>query len=203
MKFTALAITALFMVQLAAFAIGDDNKPPPKKPKLGIWAGFDGKGCIRGLENSGPGRAHALRKAKIETLIAKAKNVDVGAGRVAETSYSSVAYKVATAKKDIKADMKEYEARGVTFKTAGGVEAVESLMYEAMGEALDAERKALIEVMKGLAELEVLQGVVFRGLTGGANVGYSYFSQPYQIFYYIQLADGTGRRVEVLIDTGD
>ncbi len=142
--------------------------------------------------------------AQMNKLIGSVCAIELGNGAYAFRSYDPATFKRQDAVKLIKADMKNFEAKGVTFKTAAGATQVKAQLKKALSGDWEAPTlKTLTKAIDGFQKLGVLQDVVYRGLSGGKAVGYSYFSIPHQVFFCLKTPTQKGKRVEVFMEYGD
>ena len=154
------------------------------------------------------GSAHAKgtpsTSAQMNKLIGSVCAMELGNGAYAFRSYNPATFKRQDAVKLIRADMKNFESKGVTFKTAAGATQVKAQLKKALsGDYEAANLKTLTRAIDGFKKLGVLQDVVYRGLSGGKAVGDTYFSIPHQVFFCLKTPTQKGKRLEVFMEFGD
>lgn len=129
-------------------------------------------------------------------------NLGFANGGYAFRSYDPATYGRRAVRKQIRADMKNFEAKGISFKTVTGAPKVKAQLANAL--ALDrSSANTLTWAINEFQKLGVLQDVVYRGITGGKAYGHSYFSIPHQVFFCLKTPSGSGKRLECFLEQGD
>jgi hypothetical protein len=154
----------------------------------------------------GPARVRSAKPSvstQMNRLIGSVCNVELGNGAYAFRSYNPNTFKRKDAVKLIRNDMRNFESSGVRFRTATGPTQVKRQLKRALGDMMPDSVARLTKAIDGFKKLGVLQDVVYRGLSGGKAVGYSYFSIPHQVFFCLKTPTQKGKRLEVFMEYGD
>jgi hypothetical protein len=155
------------------------------------------------------GAAHARdtaprsTSAQMNRLIGSVCNMEYGNGGYAFRSYNPAKFSRRGARKLIRSDMKNFEARGVSFKTVTGAPRVKAQLRRTLGSMAPSNVATLTRAIDGFKKLGVLQDVVYRGLVGGKAVGDTYFSIPHQVFFCLKTPTQRGKRLEAFMEFGD
>jgi hypothetical protein len=141
--------------------------------------------------------------AQMNKLIRSVCSIELGNGAYAFRSYDPKTFTRRDAVKLIVTDMKNFESKGVRFKTCTGATQVKRQLATALEGDTSGSLTRLTKAIDGFKKLGVLQDVVYRGLSGGKAVGDTYFSIPHQVFFCLKTPSQKGKRLEVFMEWGD
>lgn len=137
-----------------------------------------------------------------QVIGALCNNLGFANGGYAFRSYDPATYRRRPVRKQIRADMQNFEARGISFKTVTGAPKVKAQLATAL--ALDqGSINTLTWAINEFQKIGVLQDVVYRGISGGKAYGHTYFSIPHQVFFCLKTPSGKGKQFECFLEQGD
>ncbi|MCC6746941.1 MAG: hypothetical protein IT371_04735 [Deltaproteobacteria bacterium] len=161
-------------------------------------------GCVLAVASA----AHATpagpasTSAQMNKYIGRLCSMELGNGAYAFRAYDPATYSRRATRAQIRSDMRNFERKGVTFKTVAGIDRVKAELAK-NANTFGNDLATMLGAIDGFQRLGVLQDVVYRGLVGGPAVGDTYFSIPHQVFFCLKTPSNRGKRLEVFMEHGD